>query len=706
MKRAGRLSVLLSMSMAFTMCAAPLAVQTQAAGKLKKIKLEKSTAVVEAGKKIKLKITKKPKNATAKLVWKSSNKAVAKVNKKGVVRGIKPGKATITVKAKAGKKVLKARRKVEVIEQKTVPTPAPEKQNVLITSITAKKSELTINEGEVAKMETEIAPAEATNKKIKYSVSDSNVASVSEDGVITAIAQGECEVSAVTTDGSNKSASMKITVTKKQRPRAIITQDGEVDDMNSLVHMLLYANEIDIRGIIHSSSNAGHWIGVKGAVTPQNAKSSYEEPYRWPGTDWMYEYLDAYAKVYPNLKKHDSSFPTPSYLKKITKVGNIGYPGEMLTSTDGSELIKKELLAEDDRPLYLMAWGGPNTISRALQDIKAEYGETGQWASLYKKITENTIITGCFEQDDTYNDYIAEEWPELAYVNTAQMGATAYGWINAPEDEHKATYKGAWMAKNLEKNHGALMDKYVTWGDGTYLEGELPENQFGFDDSLFDAPTWPNGNFGRYDFISEGDSPCWYMLIDNGLRDKNSVEALKNGGYSGRFKEGRTFGKSMVNSKGQRLNCWTTANDTYVNPDKSEKSISSEWKWVKSIQEDFAARADWCIADAYSKANHAPSIAVTEGIDITAEKGENIKLHAVTSDPDGDYVNTSWTIYKEASTCASAGELALKGADTDIVSFTVPQDAKSGDTIHIIVKAEDDGEHNLVHYQQVIVTVK
>ncbi|HJC30695.1 MAG TPA: DUF1593 domain-containing protein [Candidatus Anaerobutyricum faecale] len=687
-----------------------------AASKLKKIKMAKSTVTVEVGKKVALKAKKKPKNAPGKLKWKSSNKKVAKVNKKGVVTGIKPGTTTITVKVKTKGKTVKAKRKVKVVAPAAVPatpvtpttpsvpeTSGTEKQNVLVSALTAEQTEITVNEGEVAGMDIKIAPSNADNKTLQYSVSDTDVATVSDEGVITAVAQGSCVVTAVTTDGSNKSVSVNVTVTKKQRPRAIVTQDGEVDDMDSLIHMLLYANEIDIQGIIHSSSNAGHWEGVEGAVTPEGAKAPYDQPYRWPGTDWMYEYIDAYAEVYSNLKKHDSSYPTPEYLRSVTKVGNIGYPGEIEKSTDGSELIKKELLEDDDRTLYLMSWGGPNTITRALMDIEAEYKDTPQWNQIKNHIEENTIITGCFEQDDTYKDYIAEHWPGIAYVNAAQMSATAYGWINAPEDENKATYRGDWMYKNLEKGHGALLDKYVTWGDGTYLEGELPENQFGSDDSLMDADTFPSGIYERYDFISEGDSPCWYMLIDNGLRDKGSVEALMNGGYSGRYQK-----SNKVNSKNEPLNYWSAVNDTYDGSDESQtgKSISSEWKWVASIQNDFAARADWCIADSFDEANHAPKVAVTEGIDISASRGEKVKLHAVTDDPDGDFVTTEWKVYSEASSYEGASDLKLRGASSDIVSFTVPEDAESGSTIHLLVKASDDGEHNLAHYQQVIVTVK
>jgi hypothetical protein len=54
---------------------------------------------------------------------------------------------------------------------------------------------------------------------------------------------------------------------------------------------------------------------------------------------------------------------------------------------------------------------------------------------------------------------------------------------------------------------------------------------------------------------------------------------------------------------------------------------------------------------------------------------------------------------------AKLNTIELNGADTETVSFTVPEDAKSGDTIHIIAVATDDGPHTLKRYQRVIVTV-
>jgi len=50
--------------------------------------------------------------------------------------------------------------------------------------------------------------------------------------------------------------------------------------------------------------------------------------------------------------------------------------------------------------------------------------------------------------------------------------------------------------------------------------------------------------------------------------------------------------------------------------------------------------------------------------------------------------------------------IKLNGANTSKITFTVPEDAKVGDTIHIILEVQDNGAHNLKHYQRVIVTVK
>lgn len=690
MKRGKVTALVMAFIMAVSVLASPVTMlNTNAAVKAKKITMAKK-ATLEVGAKKKLKVTVKPAKAKVKITFRTSNSRIAKVNSKGVVKGVKAGQATITAKAKVGKKVLKARQKITV-KKKAQKAPAA----IKVSALTVKKYDVTINEGNIETMAVTVLPANATNKKLQYTTSDNNVATVDNKGVITAIAQGSCKVTAETMDGSNRSVSVNVTVTKTQRPRCIITQDAEVDDMNSLIHVLLYSNEADIQGIVQSSSKF-HWKGVAG-----QKEEKYTKPYRWPGTEWMQKYLNAYQKVYPNLKKHDKSYPAPAYLKSVTKVGNIGYKGEMDSATEGSELIKKTILDNDERTLYLLAWGGTNTISRALKDIEKEYKGTKQWDAIRKKIINKVVIPACGEQDETYSEYIAEEWPEIKFMSCSQMSSYAYMWRTQPEDSSKKTLYADFMLKNLIRKHGALLDNYVTWGDGTYLDGEEPGSQFGTNEDLLDNLDWWGGfnpvqKYQRYDFLSEGDSPTFFMLFDTGLR---TLEDITNGGFSGRYARA-----DKKNSKGQEVNYWSPVADAYVKEDRSTMKVESSWKYIDDIQNDFAARADWCIVNDYAKANHAPKVSVTEGTDIKASAGETLKLHAIATDPDDDYVTVSWSEYTDASTTETA--LTLKGAASDTISFKIPEDAKAGQKIHLIVQAQDDGEHTLTHYQQVIITIK
>ena len=200
--------------------------------------------------------------------------------------------------------------------------------------------------------------------------------------------------------------------------RTIITQDAEVDDQNSLRHFLFYSNEVELQGIVQTSSKF-HWKGVPGAQKAGGSnindfaddphEGGFDQPYRWPGTDWMFRVVDDYEKDYANLVKHADGYPTPDYLRSITKVGNIGYRSEVEAPTEGSELIRKAILDDDERTLYLQVWGGCNTIVRALMDIEAEFSQTPQWPELHERLTKKIVITACGEQDETYRTYMAEQ---------------------------------------------------------------------------------------------------------------------------------------------------------------------------------------------------------------------------------------------------------------------------------------------------------
>ena len=492
--------------------------------------------------------------------------------------------------------------------------------------------------------------------------------------------------------------------------RTIITQDAEVDDQNSLRHFLFYANEVELQGIIQSSSKF-HWIGVPGA-SKENVKRSefefegevtgpYDQPYRWPGTKWMWDEIDDYGKDYPNLSKHAEGYPTPDYLRSITKVGNIGYEGEMDAPTEGSELIREKILDDDPRTLYVQVWGGTNTLARALLDIQNEYEGSEDWEALHEKITRKVVITACGEQDPTYRNYIAENWPQMQFVKTLQMRSYAYPWYVMPEGESKDTLKANFMKREILNGKSVLAQGYCTWLDGKVYEGEGQQGQFGSNPNIADE--WFGAKMGLpkpepYDFLSEGDSPTFFLLFPCwGFR---TLENFAWGGIAGRYHKV----DNQYNSRGEPLNVWDVSMDAYTDRDGNTSELESMWPYVCDIQRDFAARVAWCSAEKYEDAEHAPKLSIKEGTDLTAAPGEKVSIHPIAEAQDqGSKVMVFCRIYPEVS--AQDSIFVSVSSNGKCLEFTIPKTAEPGDEFHLIVKAQADSHFRLVQYRQVIIKV-
>ena len=487
--------------------------------------------------------------------------------------------------------------------------------------------------------------------------------------------------------------------------RTIITQDAEVDDQNSLRHFLFYTNEVELQGIVQTSSKF-HWKGKKGAK-PIEGKDyatkgkSFEEPYRWTGTDWMFDVIDAYEKDYPNLFVHSKDYPTPEYLRSIIKIGNIGYVSDMSVATEGSNLIKERILDEDERPLYIQVWGGTNTIARALKDIQDEHELDLNWKELHEKISKKVILTACGEQDTTYRDYIAEEWPQIQFVKTLQMKSYAYLWYLMTECDSKDTLKAKFMKEEILNGKSALASGYCTWLDGNHYLGESESAQFGSNPNIvnewFGARMMGLKDAKQYDFLSEGDSPTYFCLFDWGFR---TLENFSYGGASGRYEKVT----NETNSKGEVLNIWNTVEDSFVGYNHTEIQTESMWRYVCDIQRDFASRVDQASKRDYLDAEHKPLLEIEEGLDIKAKANEIVTLHALASTTDKTTSTVNFRIYHEASS-PSAKDVLLNVND-NVAQINIPTTVQPNDTIHIIVQAKANGHYQLVKYQQVIITIE
>lgn len=164
------------------------------------ITLNNSNLTLEEGESFQLTASVLPEEAQNKTIqWSSSNTSVATVDSNGFVTAIKQGSAVIYAKSTDGSNV-SAQCSVKVIK--------------LVEGISLNLTSASINIGQTIQLQASIVPDYADNQTIKWSSDNSSVASVDQSGNVTALSKGEATITAQTTDGSNLSATCRITVIK------------------------------------------------------------------------------------------------------------------------------------------------------------------------------------------------------------------------------------------------------------------------------------------------------------------------------------------------------------------------------------------------------------------------------------------------------------------------------------------------------------
>lgn len=160
------------------------------------------------------------------------------------------------------------------------------------------------------------------------------------------------------------------------KPRVMILTDvstWETDDSESLVRLLVHSDMLEIEGLVYTTG----W--------------SLEET-RDDFINLIYDAIDAYEKDLPNLSKRSDQYgfqedesqqkigywPSPDYLRKRTMFGSrkrgmseIGKDN----NSPGSDHIIQQADENDDRPLWILFWGGGNTLAQAIWSVQEERPE-------------------------------------------------------------------------------------------------------------------------------------------------------------------------------------------------------------------------------------------------------------------------------------------------------------------------------------------
>ena len=499
------------------------------------------------------------------------------------------------------------------------------------------------------------------------------------------------------------------------RPRIIITADPELDDNNSLIRLLLYSNELDIEGLVYASSQF-HWKGDgKGTrwYVPGREYARFGlnlcpcESWRWADNErFIHDIVDAYAKVYPNLKIHDPNYPDPAKLLATVRYGNIEFDGDFSKDSPGSDLIKERILDDEPGQLFITAWGGHSTIARALKSIQDQFGYTTQWEALRKKIARKVVLLPSGDQDDTYANYIQPNWPDIEYRQFKSGPNYGYGAQLGAKPADSAYLTSSWMKAHVT-DRGPLGALYRVWGDGKQMVKDDIMDYFGIAGQTTEQlkkkgyvvwmPVQPKGSW-----LGEGDNHTFMNMLGNGLR---AFEVASYGGWGGRAMapgEKTAFSFGVVPADTSATAMATTLGNQNRQEPRSD-NVAAYPNFFPDAQRDFAARLKWSVTPAFARANHAPVIQIEGPLQVLATAGQKLKLSAAVSDPDGDKVSVTWWPFAVGSYPNPVVPDKQEGTQAEL---TIPSDAKGGQTIHLVVQATDNGTPALTAYQRVVIRIR
>ncbi len=262
-----------------------------------------------------------------------------------------------------------------------------------------------------------------------------------------------------------------------ERPRLAVLTDigGDPDDQQSLVRLLLYANEFQIEAIIASAA------GTRGEL-----KESVTRP------DLILETIAAYGDVVARLTKHAKGWPSADELAAVVRSGNpqreranIGTSHD----TDGSRLLIQRIDAgTTEQPLNISIWGGQTDFAQALWRVKNDRSAV-EFASFVTKFRVYDI-----NDQDGIADWMRSEFPGMHYVLASAFKGS---------DKRTGTYRGMYLTGDTATTSGDWIEANVR------SQGPLG--------ALYPTMTWTAPN--PHGCMKEGDTPSWFFFLPRGGND-------------------------------------------------------------------------------------------------------------------------------------------------------------------------------------------
>jgi hypothetical protein len=281
-----------------------------------------------------------------------------------------------------------------------------------------------------------------------------------------------------------------------ERPRLAVLTDigGDPDDRQSLIRLMVYANEFEIELLVASAA------GTRGEL-----KESVTRP------DLIREIVAAYGLVLPNLRRHAAGWPDADALQRRIVSGNrfrerahIGAEHD----TDASRALVARIDAgTPERPLNVSIWGGQTDLAQALWRVKHDRGAAG-FAGFARRLRVYDT-----NDQDGIAAWLRAEFPGLRYVLATR-----------PEgrDKREGTYRGMYLGGDESLTGREWIERHVR------RTGPLG--------ALYPVKTWTAPN--PHGCLKEGDTPSWFFFLPLGGNDPDDPAKPGWGGQFAREPDG------------------------------------------------------------------------------------------------------------------------------------------------------------------------
>jgi len=257
---------------------------------------------------------------------------------------------------------------------------------------------------------------------------------------------------------------------------------SDPDDIQSMVRLLLYTNDLEVEGLIASS---GTFANI---ASKQN----------------ILDILDIYDKVDENLRQHDPNYPTADYLQSVTwegRSGNWGKPVKEIIGegkdSEASEAFISVVDQADPRPIWVAVWGGPQEVAQAIWKVKQTRSKE-ELDVFLSKLRIFMIGLGDKTGQDGSGQWLLDNFPNLFMI----VSQKTYSGMFA-QDSPLGNLE--WLNKNIRKDHGPLGAIY-------------PRSGFN--------PDSPG--------MQEGDTPTFLHLI-SAMRGMNNPDKPRQESWGGQY---------------------------------------------------------------------------------------------------------------------------------------------------------------------------